>query len=134
MSIHLLPWPERKEPDEKLLSRWEKFLGIRKKILKALEEARINKIIGSSMQAKVILAVSDDETIKFVGSFPGITNILLIAELKTEKKEKFGIKVERTEYQKCKRCWVYHQSVGKNREYPDLCEKCRGQQDLTPST
>jgi len=127
LSIHLLPWPERKEPDEKLLSRWEKFLGIRKKILKALEEARINKIIGSSMQAKVILSVADNETVAFLRSFSGITAILLIAELKINKEKEYKIKVEHTEYQKCKRCWVYHQSVGKNREYPDLCEKCRGQ-------
>jgi len=123
-SIHLLFWPERKEPDKKLLSRWEKFLKLRKEILKALEEARIKKIIGSSMQAKVILAVTDDETINFLKTFPQITEHLLIAELRTEEKKKFEVKVERTQYQKCARCWIYHQSVGQNREYPDLCEKC----------
>ena len=124
LSIHLLPWPERKEPDKKLLSRWEKFLGVRKKILKALEEARINKIIGSSMQAKVILSVPDNETIDFVRSFPGITDILLIAELEINKEKESAIKIERTKYQKCSRCWVYHQSVGRNKEHPNLCEKC----------
>ncbi len=124
LSIHLLPWPEKKEVNEKLLSRWEKFLGIRKRILKALEDARIDKIIGSSMQAKVILSVSDNETVDFLRSFSGITAILLIAELKINKEKEFGIKVEHTEYQKCKRCWVYHPSVGKNREHPDLCAKC----------
>ncbi|EDL62612.1 isoleucyl-tRNA synthetase, partial [Bacillus sp. SG-1] len=61
-SVQLTDMPEYRElPNSKeLLSKWEAFLKLRDNVLKALEEARNEKIIGKSLTAKVTLYVNDE--------------------------------------------------------------------------
>ena len=57
-SVHMEYFPEADTRDEDagLLEKWESLMRLREAISKALEEARRNKAIGSSQQARVILA------------------------------------------------------------------------------
>ena len=43
-----------------LLEKWSKFMDLRDDVLKALEEARNEKVIGKSLTAKVSLYVKDE--------------------------------------------------------------------------
>ncbi|MFH1619384.1 MAG: isoleucine--tRNA ligase [bacterium] len=52
--------------DESLSARWERIREIRGKILKSLEEARQNGIIGSSLEAKVVFRTSDEDLQEFL--------------------------------------------------------------------
>ncbi|RKY32368.1 MAG: isoleucine--tRNA ligase [Candidatus Omnitrophota bacterium] len=123
-SIFLEDWPEIKKPDERILERWEKFLKFRKIVMKKLEEKRIEKLIGSNMEAKVKVE-ADEEWYDFLKSFDNISSLLIVSEVEIDKGEKgIEVKVEKTDYKKCMRCWIYHKSVGADKEYPDLCEKC----------
>ena len=36
----------------------------------------------------------------------------------------FSVTVEHAEGEKCARCWMYSDTVGKNAAHPDLCERC----------
>ena len=47
--------------------------------------------------------------------------------LKNNKREEdgeVGIKVEAADGEKCERCWMYSETVGKNHEHPTLCKRC----------
>src|SRR5678815_4066220 len=58
-SIHLALLPKATEvSQEELVSEWERLFSIRDDVLRALEEARVAKQIGSSLQAKVTLRAS----------------------------------------------------------------------------
>jgi len=122
-SIFLEEWPEIEKYDEEILERWNKFFEIRKSVLKKIEEKREEKIIGSSLDAKVIIK-GDRETIEFLKSFPKIETLFIVSEVELIEDEKFEIIVEKTEWEKCKRCWVHFPEVGKNSEFPELCNKC----------
>ena len=56
-SIHLSTFPEPAElPDEAdLEAKWEHLLDIRTEVLSALEQSRRDKVIGSSLEARVVL-------------------------------------------------------------------------------
>ena len=41
-----------------------------------------------------------------------------------EGKEDLEIIIEHAKGNKCARCWNYSESVGKDKRYPDLCERC----------
>jgi isoleucyl-tRNA synthetase len=62
-SVHLSEFP-RVDPayvDEVLAERWERLLQVRSEMLKALEQARNSKVIGTSLEARVHLYVPDGE-------------------------------------------------------------------------
>ena len=123
-SIFLEDWPELKKPNTDILQRWEKFLKFRKIVLKKLEEKRIEKLIGSNMEAKVTVK-ANKEWIEFLKSFDNLSSLLIVSEVEISSgKSEIEVEVEKTEHRKCERCWIYHESVGKNKEFPDLCEKC----------
>src|SRR5690349_22408639 len=60
-SIHIALLPKASDDShEALLTEWERLFAIRDDVLRALEEARVAKQIGSSLQATVTLQASED--------------------------------------------------------------------------
>lgn len=121
-SVFLNEWPDLGDPDIEILKRWEKFFQIRKEILKKIEEKRESKVIGSSLEAKVIIKDSK-ENVEFLKSFENIEKLLIVSEVLIEEGKK-EIIVKKTELNKCQRCWGYFSDVGKDGQFPDLCSKC----------
>lgn len=122
-SVFLEDFPEIEEEDKNLIDRWNRFFEIRKIVLKKIEEKREEKIIGSSLESKVIIKC-DKETGQFLSSFYKIQTLFIVSEVEIKESDNFEIIVEKTKNKKCQRCWVYFPEVGKNEEFPDLCEKC----------
>lgn len=134
-SVHLSLFPhfieQWLEPQESL--EFETLLDLRDKVLKALEEARASKLIGNSLEAKVILFFPDNlEPLlrKYLVDLPAL---FIVSSVELEKgREEVEVKVERASGQKCLRCWNYSPYVGKSPDYPELCPRCeavvRGEQ------
>ncbi|MCM8807734.1 MAG: isoleucine--tRNA ligase [Candidatus Omnitrophica bacterium] len=122
-SVFLEDWPEIEEEDKNLLDRWNKFFEVRKIVLKKIEEKREEKIIGSSLECKVIIKC-EKELYEFLKSFYKIQTLFIVSEVEIIESDKFEVIVEKTRNKKCQRCWIYFPEVGKNDEFPDLCEKC----------
>mgnify|MGYP001081150833 CR=1 FL=1 len=122
-SVFLEDWPEIEEENKELIKRWEKFFEIRKIVLKKIEEKREEKIIGSSLESKVIIKC-DKGLKEFLESFYKIETLFIVSEVEILLSDNFEVIVEKTKNKKCKRCWVYFSDVGENKEFPDLCKKC----------
>ena len=58
-SVFLSSLPAKQKIDEKLEKKWERILNLREAVQKSLEEARQKGIIGSSLEAEVILYAKD---------------------------------------------------------------------------
>lgn len=114
---------------------WENSLKLRDDVNKALELARVDKIIGKPLDAKVTLYVSDEAA----GAFRKIANqhftaFFIVSEVEVVYGGGEGypaagfsgitIKVEPSAQPKCERCWTHSASVGENREHPSLCSRC----------
>ena len=61
-SVHLTSLPEVNEAwkDQKLAKKWKRILEVRGDVTKALEEARVKKLIGHSLDAVVTLYTDND--------------------------------------------------------------------------
>ncbi|HZH33337.1 MAG TPA: class I tRNA ligase family protein, partial [Pyrinomonadaceae bacterium] len=124
-SVYLAEFPSVScARDEKLAARWEKLFPVRDEVLKSLEEARAAKLIGSSLEAKVILAVTS-ETLDLLRTYADdLRFIFIVSQVELTEGEALSIKVEKAEGEKCERCWNYSLLVGANVRYPAACERC----------
>ena len=131
-SVHLEAWPKPsgKRRDTALEERWERFMDVREKVLKALEEKREKKEIGNSLEADVEL-VAPKETYDFLQLFkeelPGLLLVsgarVRVAERAVEA-ENFDVMVTKAQGRKCERCWNWRESVGDEPKHPTLCRRC----------
>ncbi|MBS4217820.1 isoleucine--tRNA ligase [Bacillus sp. FJAT-49711] len=136
-SVQLTDMPEFKELDgaDKIEDKWSQFLKLRDDVLKALEEARNEKVIGKSLTAKVTLYVNDDVK-DLLNSLSESMNQLFIvsgfevagsmeeAPSNALKLKSAAIIVEKAEGETCERCWVVTPDIGKDSDHPTLCERC----------
>jgi isoleucyl-tRNA synthetase len=121
LSVHLalLPDPEELASDMSAaeLTRWDKLMEVRAVVLKALEEARQAKFIGTSLEARVRLAGYKD----FEAELP---SIFIVSQVVLEPGPALRVTVERADGVKCERCWKYTTDVGQNAAYPTVCGTC----------
>jgi isoleucyl-tRNA synthetase len=107
-SVHLLEWPEVPAVDADD-AKWARLRELRTQVTEAIEPLRRDKVIGSSLEAEVIV--------------PSAENPDLLAELFITSTVHRGdeIKVTETANHKCGRCWRYLPEVKADGE---LCGRC----------
>ena len=127
-SVHLENFPEVEEykDTEDLKEMWELFFSIKSDVYKALEEARNEKIIGKSLEAKVFLKLleEDKETLKPILSNLKqlfiVSDVILTAE-ELPKYEYCGVQIQKFEGERCERCWNYFNEIDLT---DNLCPRC----------
>lgn len=121
-----LPEKSGVSADEEFMEKWEKIDELRDIVNKALEEARGQKLIGKSLEAKVTLNCGRDwyEFAKSVEN--DLISAFIVSAVDVEKSEFDGVdvKVEVAPGEKCERCWTHSDTVGKCAEHPTLCARC----------
>jgi isoleucyl-tRNA synthetase len=126
--VHLSLLPkEVAQGDETLAANWEKLYEVRDQVLQRLEEARIGKQIGSSLEARVQLSASG-ELFDLLKRYNDELRYLFIVSqvevLPGEDNSGIVVKVTQAEGKKCERCWNYSTRVGESQRYPEVCERC----------
>ncbi|ACB84903.1 isoleucine--tRNA ligase [Natranaerobius thermophilus] len=139
-SIQLTDWPEVNEElvDNELEQKWANFLEFRKEVAKALENARKDKKIGSSLESKILI-YADEDLFKKLQSFEdNLEELFIVSQVELKKAEQLtetvknqalssedveqaSIIIEAAQGEKCPRCWNYHPEVTKAEE---LCPRC----------
>ncbi|WP_390883516.1 isoleucine--tRNA ligase [Kovacikia minuta] len=132
----------------KLAEKWQTLRQIRAEVNRVLEQARAEKAIGSSLEAKILLYVSDAQlrqTLQALNPTDSLSGdrvdalrylfltsqveLLESVEALTDLKysvqtEALGVGVVDAEGEKCDRCWNYSIHVGESNDHPLLCERC----------
>ena len=117
------------------LDEWSQVLTIRDAVNKALEQARKNGDIGSSLAADVIL-YADDVTMKILAKFDQELRFVMITSTADVKPladvpdaietecEGLKLSISASTAAKCERCWHHRPDVGSNEAHPLICERC----------
>jgi isoleucyl-tRNA synthetase len=110
-----------------LIEKWTLLRAVRSDVTKALEEARVANLIGSSLQAEVEIRASGAryDALASLGDdlkFVLITSAATVAKVESEADE--GVEVITSKYLKCERCWHYRADVGVDAAHPTLCGRC----------
>jgi isoleucyl-tRNA synthetase len=128
-----------------LAAFWQQLREIRLDVNKVLEQARVEKMIGSSLEAKILLYISDAELLSAIKSLNAtnsngvdelrylfITSLVELVDAPEKlqgskynlQADKWRIGVLQADGQKCDRCWNYSIHVGENAAHPLICERC----------
>jgi isoleucyl-tRNA synthetase len=123
--------------DAVLENRFSRLKAIRDDVLKVLEAKRSSGIIGSSLEAKVVLPARSKEEYNFLKENEDLLAELFIVsqvEIKNlydtdntpgcSESPSLDIEVHRAMGEKCLRCWNYSMSTGNFKSYPGICKKC----------
>jgi len=118
-SVHLLEWPEIDAGwrDEALGAKWALIRASREQVTEAIEPLRREKVIGSSLEARVLVPQAEENAIDLDEEV--LKEIYIVSEL--EAADTDGIEVTRTERLKCGRCWRHMPEV---EEEGGLCGRC----------
>lgn len=122
---------------EELMDTWTAFMDFRDKVLKALEEARNNKLIGKSLEAKLTVYPNQQVRELLTAVDADIPQLLIISpdyyEVMSKRAEipeaaiKFddvAILVEKADGKTCDRCRQIRKDVGTDEQLPHLCGRC----------
>ena len=135
--VQLAEMPEvyNYENATELMEQWDEFMNLRSKVLKALEMARDEKIIGKSFEAKVTLYPTEETKDLLDSLNTDIRQVLIISDLELKSEEDIekdgaetieglGIKVEHAHGETCERCRILSPEVGIHLDAPELCDRC----------
>ena len=126
--VHLASFPEadRKWADEKLAQRWERLLQIRTVVQASLEAQRRDKVIGSALEARVVLTVDGTLREFLKPDEPNLPAFFIVSQVVLEpgSQEGFSVEIQRADGGKCERCWNYRPAVGTFKDHPTLCDRC----------
>jgi isoleucyl-tRNA synthetase len=124
-SIHLVQFPTAsEETQEALLSEWERLFAVRDDVLRKLEEARVAKLIGSSLEAKVTLETSGSTLELLQRHQNDLRYLFIVSQVELREGNEVSINVSVADGEKCERCWNYSTHVGESETYPTVCERC----------
>lgn len=121
-SVHYEEFPEVKEyaEAETLRDEIKRLLDVRALVTKANEEARNEKLIASSQEAKIILTLpKEDKELVEKNLGATVAQWLIVSQVELVEGES-AVKVEKASGEKCPRCWNYDEHVDEN----GLCPRC----------
>jgi isoleucyl-tRNA synthetase len=136
-SIHLKQFPEISEIflDKELNNKWVNIRKIRSVINGALELARQEKIIGSSLEAQITIYIEDIQYIELLEEID-LEEISIVSKVEILKSELvegtyredslkgLGVLVSKAIGTKCVRCWKIDEKIDSKIQDP-LCNRCR---------
>jgi isoleucyl-tRNA synthetase len=108
---------------------WATLRSVRDEVLKALEEARNNKLIGTGLEAQVALAAPDPICSVLSRHADQLRYLFIVSAVTLTQASGNGtggvhVEVKKADGRKCERCWNYSIHVGEDKAYPTVCERC----------
>ncbi|MGE5702233.1 MAG: isoleucine--tRNA ligase [Clostridia bacterium] len=138
-SVQLTDMPEANEQhlsfSSELKAKWDAFHAIRDEVLKAMEEARRNKVFGNSVDAKLVLYPASAEVADVLNAMDDLADLFIVAHVEVQpvaaqvpdtaaKLEGISALVLAADEEKCERCRVVKTDVGTKSNHPQLCVRC----------
>nr|WP_236838544.1 isoleucine--tRNA ligase [Caldalkalibacillus salinus] len=122
--------------DDDLEQKWDQFITVRQEVLKALEVARREKVIGGSLSAEVHLYPTA-QTKALLAQFEDLEKLFIVSHAvlhedteqvpeDAQQGDTVSVWIKPAEGEKCQRCWVVTPEVGQHEhvDHPDLCPRC----------
>jgi isoleucyl-tRNA synthetase len=133
-SVHVEPFPEPGELTAGIggavrqrIPEWDRLMEVRDSVLKSLEAARNDKLIGAPLEAAVRLRASGD-VYALLKKYEGeLAALFIVSQVElAESEAALDVAVERAAGTKCERCWKYTTDIGGDPRYPTICRPCAG--------
>lgn len=111
--------------DDDFMAFWDEIHELRDDVKKSLETYIKDKTIKSSLEAKVVLAASNEKLEFLKKAENELASAFIVSDVEiVENSGDLEIKIEKAQGEKCERCWVISDTVGHDSEHPTLCSRC----------
>lgn len=131
-----MPEYDEKYVDAALAEKWDKVIAVRADVLKALEEARANKVIGQSLAADITVYADEKMKAFLEGMKDELAAVFIVSRVTLADMAQAGADAVDGETvktlvapaagEKCERCWIYTDDIGSDTAHPTLCKRCAG--------
>ena len=108
--------------DADTMAAWAGLIEVRNQVNAALEQARNEKKIGKSLEAKVTIPAAKLSGARQV-SMEELADLLIVSQVEVSA-DVDDIQVAPAQGEKCERCWKHHIKVGADANHPTLCPRC----------
>ena len=127
-SVHIALLPNAGEfsgrMDAERVAVWDQLIAVRGEVLKVLEAARQEKVIGAPLEARVRLE-ADATLLPLLESYSGqLPALFIVSEVELASGDALRASVLRATGVKCERCWKYTHDVGADADLPVVCAPC----------
>ncbi|WP_025027682.1 isoleucine--tRNA ligase [Caldalkalibacillus mannanilyticus] len=135
-SVQLTDFPQVDSSyfNDQLEQKWDQFILVRDEVLKALENARKEKVIGHSLSAALHL-YPEQGARELLEQFDQLEKLFIVSKVELHQLEELpaegaisleGLKaiVLPAEGEKCERCWIVTPEIGQDPNHPTLCPDC----------
>jgi isoleucyl-tRNA synthetase len=127
-SVHLSDFPRDVERlvDTELDSRWTRLREIRDQVNGALETARQEKLIGTSLAAQVRLTASGETGALLRRYEAELPMLFIVSQVTLDRTgpEGLTVAVTRADGEKCERCWRTVPDISRDPGRTGLCSRC----------
>jgi isoleucyl-tRNA synthetase len=126
-SVHGAVWrPAVFTRPESEIAEWKNLFLLREISLPELEKARQAKLIGKSLEARLIVNGNGQALLDAKLHLDSLRELLNVSQvsLASTGGETIFATVTKAEGQKCERCWHWESDLGQNAEHPMLCGRC----------
>ena len=132
-SVHIAYFPDAAELTEGLSAAqreeaadWDRLIPVRDQVLKALDEAREQKTIGSALEAAVTLVAGPELSPLLQKHAAELAGWFIVSQVDLEQARQEGmeVRVDRARGDKCERCWKFTTDVGSDPQFPTVCASC----------
>jgi isoleucyl-tRNA synthetase len=121
-SVHVQEFPEPQHRGREAIGQIDDLLRLRGIIGQAIEHARQEKVVGNTLEARVVLNSDSDVTDKIPKE--ELEEFFILSDLTIQRAKEPSASVTKTPYKKCARCWRHRPTVGTSEVHPDLCDRC----------
>jgi len=130
-----MPLPKAEYAFDEIEERWNTLFNLRDDVMKALEIARADKMIGKSLDAKVTIYTTDKTVKETLASFADeLAPVFIVSQAYVKEEEApenafaetanaMKVLVEKAEGVKCDRCWNYTSDC-KEVDGLHICARC----------
>jgi isoleucyl-tRNA synthetase len=126
-SVHMHTFPVIEEQfleTETNKDKWRHIILLRDRVLKEIEEARGEKLIGDSLEADIHLGLPGNYYDLVKENTDLFKEILVVSDIHLKQSEQETIDVRKSGGNKCPRCWNWFNEDTSPNPYPELCPRC----------
>jgi isoleucyl-tRNA synthetase len=130
-SVHMARFPDSADllacADAELVQRWDQLIAVRDLVLAKIEPLRKDKQIGSSLQAKAIVAAPAAMLALLQRHAADLPMLFIVSsvEMRSSGSDLTEVTIERAGGVRCERCWRYVDAVSSESELKGLCDRCQ---------
>lgn len=109
---------------EGYLAKWAQIRDFRVLVLKELENKRVNGVIGSSLQADLLINANAELYPALASLGDDLKFTYMVSTVILKSADENSVEVSASDKLKCERCWHYLSSVGRNSKHITICDRC----------